>query len=140
MEGRQRRWRRRTRHTLPPTTPPLQDPPCHQPYCQLPPFLQKPTFIFTSLPPCQCQLQPPSLTSNTPTPSLPGVTHLYPGHNINNTCIQSFRDTLLQVQAHEKQHICSPIILSATHYHCERPSYSKVFPTTPSKLIFPPQS
>ena len=104
------------------------------------PSLQKPTFIFTSLPPWQCQLQPPSLTSNTPTPSLPGVTHLYPGHNINNTCIQSFRDTLLQVQAHEKQHICSPIILSATHYHCERPSYSKVFPTTPSKLIFPPQS
>ena len=49
------------------------------------PSLQKPTFIFTSLPPWHCQLQTPSLTSNTPAPSLPGVTHLYPGHNINNT-------------------------------------------------------
>ena len=53
------------------------------------PSLQKPTFIFTSLPPWHCQLQTPSLTSNTPTPSLPGVTHLYPGHNINNTYNQS---------------------------------------------------
>ena len=40
--------------------------------CQLPPLLH-------------LQLQTPSLTPNTPAPSLPGVTHLFPGHNINNT-------------------------------------------------------